>query len=45
MKEEFQAIVERYGQSVTCYGADGEMTGTGRAFLQPVTGADSAFLI
>ena len=37
MKEEFQAIVERYGQSVTCYSADGEVTGSGRAFLQPVT--------
>ena len=36
MKEEFQAIVERYGQSVTCYGADGEATGRGRAFLRPV---------
>ena len=37
MREAFQTIVERYGQNVTCYGADGEVTGTGRAFLQPVT--------
>ena len=37
MKEEFRAIVEQYGQKVTCYGADGEAAGSGRAFLQPIT--------
>jgi hypothetical protein len=37
MRAAFETLAEEYGQTVVCYDRDGQTTGEGNAFFQPIT--------
>jgi hypothetical protein len=37
MRAAFETLAEQYGQSVVCYDENGQATGEGKAFFQPIT--------
>jgi hypothetical protein len=37
MKATFEMLAQQYGQTVVCYDENGQVTGEGKAFFQPIT--------